>query len=78
MKTDELRDLYVEGVKIVKKERRMRQAVLSNSPNLADKLAEMDRLEEILTIIKDELKPYTEGYIEQGVLLDVPKKDAYP
>lgn len=78
MKVSELRTLYEEAVKIARKERAMRLAVFRNSPERqAEKVAEVDRLLEILQQIKDVAKEACEPDYEQPALLDVPKKAEY-
>lgn len=75
MTLDELRSLYTEAVKIIRAERKMREYVFrSNSEKLAEKLAEIDRLLEIVTRMKDELKEHCEPGYEQQNLIDVPAK----
>jgi hypothetical protein len=77
MTTDELRQLYTEAVKIIRAQRIMVQSVFRhNETRRAEKLAELDRLEQVLTQFKDELKPYL-AEPEQPKLFDVPRKDAY-
>jgi hypothetical protein len=74
MTLDELRQLYTEAVKIIKKERTMREYVFrTNEVKRAEKLAEIDRLEEILRLIKDAAKMQL-AEMEQPKLLDVPAK----
>lgn len=69
----DLREIYTEGVKIIRAEKRMRVKVFEHKPTEREaKVAEMDRLEEILTKLKDMLKPHCEPVMEQAPLLDVP------
>lgn len=71
MNLDELRSLYMEAVKIIRAEREMRRYVFASSPEKQEaKLAEMDRLLDILRQIKDAAK----AEFEQPKLLDVPRK----
>jgi hypothetical protein len=75
----ELRALYTEAVKIVRRERKMRQFVFRADPlRLQAKVAEMDRLEHLLTQIKDAAKRGCDDVMEQATLLDVPPKAEYP
>lgn len=75
MTENELRALYTEAVKIVRAERQMRVYVFrSNAEKLAEKLAEMDRLLDILRQIKDAAKQGMEPGAEQLALIDPPAK----
>ena len=78
MTQDELRAKFKTGFKIIARERRMREYVFRNDPVAREqKLGEIDRLLEILTEIKDELKERMEADYEQPTLLDVPKRASY-
>ena len=78
MTRDELRAKFNTAYKIIKRERGKREWVFRNDPvALEQKLGEMDRLLEILTEFKDELKERMGGDYEQPALLDVPKKATY-
>jgi hypothetical protein len=75
MSLDELRGYYNEAYKILMRERAMRARVFP--PGHKDreaKLMEMDRVMEILGLLKDALKPYCPD-IQQGELL--PRKVEY-
>lgn len=73
MTTDELRAKFESGRSIILSERRMRNSVFRDKPELrAAKIAEMDVLMAILVEFKDALKPHCEGAMEQAALLDVP------
>lgn len=81
MNLADLQALYSEAVKIIRKERSARTYVFRNDPpKLALKIAEIDRLETILTTFKDALKPTAipPNQPEQQTLIDVPKKADYP
>lgn len=74
----ELKALYIEAYKIIRKERVMRLQVFRNKPKmLREKIGEMDRLMKILTDLKDELKAQLAPQYEQPQLLEVPRKAAY-
>ena len=78
MTKDELRQKYNAAYKIIMRERRWREHVFPpGNPRHREKLAEMDRLLEILTELKDELKGHVGVEFEQPVLLDVPRKAEY-
>jgi hypothetical protein len=77
MTADELRSQFNTAYKIITRERRMREVVLANSPKRDEKLREMDRLLEIVTGFKDELKQHTGNAPEQATLIDVPRKAEY-
>lgn len=78
MTPDELRAKYKTAYKIVARERKMREHVFRNDPvALRQKVAEMDRLLEILTAFKDELKEHVGAGYEQTALIEVPRKGEY-
>jgi len=78
MTSDELRSKFNTAYKIIQRERKWRVHVFRNDPiALKQKLTEMDRLLEIVTELKDELKPHCEPSLEQPRLLDAPKKADY-
>lgn len=78
MTPDELRAKFNTAFKIVKAERRMREHVFQpGHPKRDEKLREMDRLLEIVTEFKDELKQHVGVDFEQSTLLDVPRKAEY-
>lgn len=73
MTQDELRAKYKAAYKIVMRERRWREHVFPpGSPRHEEKLREMDRLLEIVTELKDELKERMGANYEQSALIDVP------
>lgn len=77
MTLDELRALYTEAHNLISAERRMRERVFRAKPATRDaKVAEMTRLLEIVTQLKDELKPHVGGY-EQPPLLDIARPAKY-
>lgn len=81
MNLAELHALYIEAVKITRKERSMRTYVFRNDQDKLDaKLQEIDRLEAILTTFKDALKEHSTppDQPEQHPLLDVPPPAKYP
>lgn len=78
MTIDELRALYTEAHNLISKERRMREYVFRAKPATRDaKMAEMTRLLDIVTAMKDELKPHVDGGYEQPPLLDVARPAKY-
>lgn len=79
MTEEELRKDFETAYRIVRAERRMREHVFRGDTVKRDaKVAEMDKLVEILTRWKNELKPLVDDYMEQGVFFDVPRKAEYP
>jgi hypothetical protein len=78
MTEHELRVCYETVYRMISRERRMREAVLANSPLLKQKLAECDNALVALTVMKDELKPHATGPV-QATLVDAPggKKGGY-
>lgn len=78
MTLDELRALYTEAHNLISAERRMRERVFRTKPATRDaKVAEMTRLLEIVTQLKDELKPHVSGGYEQPPLLDMTRPAKY-
>lgn len=78
MTGDELRAKFNVAYKIIQRERRMREHVFQEGhPKREEKLGEMDRLLEIVTEFKNELKAHVGVDYEQPVLLDVPKRTEY-
>lgn len=78
MTLDELRQKYATAYKIIQRERRMREHVFRNDPVASkQKMAEMDRLLEILVVMKDFCKEHVQGEIEQTTLFDLPKPTQY-
>jgi hypothetical protein len=75
MTENELRALYTEAVQIIRAERRMREYVLRGKPEILEaKLAEMDRLLDIVTQIKDVAKAQVVAEHEQLALIPPPVK----
>ena len=75
MTQDELRQLYTEAVKIARAERKMRDYVFRDRPDMQRaKVAEIDRLLHILEQLKDVAKTACDPEYEQVTLLDVPTK----
>lgn len=73
MTQDELRAKFGVAYKIITREKRWRNHVFPDGhPKREEKLREMDRLLEVLTELKDALKPHCEAAMEQAPLLDVP------
>lgn len=79
MTEEELRKDFETAYKIFKAERRMREHVFRGDTVKRDaKTTEMDKLREIVTRLKDELKAHVGGgYVEQPTRLDVPRKAEY-
>jgi len=78
MTKDELRAKFGVAYTIIERERRMWERVLvEGDPRRDEKLNEIDRLLEIVTELKDELKRRMEGEMEQPRLLDVPRRESY-
>lgn len=70
MNMQDLRTDYETACKIIQRERAMRVRVFRNRPQVqAEKVAEMDMLQQIVTRMKDELKARFEPEPEQGTLL---------
>jgi hypothetical protein len=73
MTESELRAKYIQAYRIIKQERRMRERVFRDKPDmLPSKLVEMDMLLTLLTEFKDELKAHCEPGVEQMALIDPP------
>lgn len=78
MMTTDLRALFDEAQRIIKRERAARWYVFRDQPEKqAAKVGEMDRLMQIIVQIKDELKTHMQPDVEQATLLDVPKRGEY-
>jgi hypothetical protein len=78
MTGDELRAKYKAAYKIIHRERKMREHVFRNDPVARQqKLAEMDRLLQIVTELKDALKEHVGVGYEQPALIDVPARTDY-
>jgi hypothetical protein len=75
---DELRAKYNAAYKIIAREREKRAQDFRHDPVARkQRLAEMDRLLEIVTAFKDELKQHITNAPQQPQLLDVPRKVEY-
>jgi hypothetical protein len=80
MTENELRAKYVQAVRIIRSERKMREYVFRSDPiKLNAKLIEMDMLLSIVTEFKDELKahlacPVGSAGAEQMALIDPPAR----
>jgi len=78
MTVDELSALYKSAYRIIRRERVWRERVFARHYQRDEKLAEMDRLLEIVMAMKDELKErLAEESYEQPRLLDAPRKAGY-
>ena len=76
--TEELKAKYTVAYKIIVRERAMRDRVFAaDSAKRETKMAEMDKLLEILDDLKDELKKYIGAGPEQATLLEVARKAEY-
>jgi hypothetical protein len=73
MTESELRAKYIQAVRIIRQERKMREYVFRSDPiKLNAKLVEIDMLERILTELKDALKEHIGAGQEQMALIDPP------
>lgn len=71
MTVDELKAVYIEAVRIIRAERKMRLYVFRDKPEVMEaKLREMDRL----LVILEQIKNAAKAELEQPKLLDVPYK----
>jgi hypothetical protein len=78
MTESELRQKFETAYRIIQRERKMRVFVFRHDPTTcAQKLAEIDKLLEIVTELKDFCKEHVEAGYEQPLLLDAPKKADY-
>jgi hypothetical protein len=78
MTESELRAKFETAYRIIQRERKLRVFVFAHDPiTLKAKLAEIDKLLEIVTELKDELKAHVEPEYEQSALLDLPRKADY-
>lgn len=78
MTRDELRAKFNTAYKIIARERRWREHVFPpGHPRREEKIREMDRLLEVVTEFKDELKKHVGPVMEQAPLLEVPRKVEY-
>lgn len=71
MTEKELREKYNAAYRIIKRERVWRERLFARHYQRDEKLAEMDRLLEIVDWMKDQLKDHLEPEYEQPRLLDV-------
>lgn len=79
MTLEELKANYTVAYKIIMRERAMRDRVFSaDSDKRQAKMAEMDKLLEIVDDLKDELKKHIGSGPEQPTLLDVVREARYP
>lgn len=79
MTTEELRASYTAAYKIIMRERAMRDKVFAaDSAKRETKMAEMDKLLEIIDDMKDELKKHIAAGPEQATLLEVAREAKYP
>ena len=79
MTVDELRAKYGVAYKIIERERKWRAHVFAPGTSRHDeKQREMDRLLEVMTDLKDELKQRLEREeYRQPRLLDAPRRESY-
>lgn len=78
MTSDELRAKFGVAYRIIQRERVMRDKVFREGhPEREEKLREMDRLLEVVTALKDELKARMAVDVTQARLLDVPRRESY-
>lgn len=78
MTTDELRAQWNEAYRIIWRERRAWAAVAEKGHAVGlEKMKEMDRLLEIMTGFKDELKEVMEAQPTQPRMLDAPQRAKY-
>lgn len=78
MTYEELKAKYTVAYRIITKERAMRDRVFAaNAEKRQEKMAEMDKLLEIVDDLKDELKKYIGSGPEQATLLDVVREVKY-
>lgn len=79
MTAEELRAAYTVAYKIIMRERAMRDRVFTADADKRElKMAEMDKLLEIVDTMKDALKEYIGAAPERATLLDVIGKVKYP
>lgn len=75
MTENELRAKYIQAVRIIRSERKMREYVFRSDPiKLNAKLVEIDMLLSIITEFKDALKEHIGAGVEQMALIDPPAK----
>jgi hypothetical protein len=78
MNYEQLKATYTAAYRIIMRERAMRDKVFAaNQDKREVKMAEMDKLLEIIDTLKDELKKYITPEMEQPNLLDAPRKVEY-
>lgn len=79
MTYEELKANYTAAYRIIMRERAMRDKVFAaNAAKREEKIAEMDKLLELIDDMKDELKKHIGNGPEQPTLLDVIQKVKYP
>lgn len=75
MTESELRAKYIQAVRIIRQERKMREYVFRSDPiKLNAKLVEIDMLLTLVTEFKDALKPHVSPGQEQMALIEPPVK----
>jgi hypothetical protein len=78
MTLEELKANYTVAYKIIMRERAMRDKVFAANPDMREaKMAEMEKLLEIIDDLKDELKKHIGSGPEQATLLDVVREVKY-
>ena len=78
MTYEQLKANYAAAYRIILRERSMRDKVFAADQHKREaKIAEMDKLLEIIDTLKDELKKYIKPEMEQPALLDAPRKVEY-
>lgn len=78
MTLEELKAKYTVAYRIISRERAMRDKVFAkDQEKRLEKMAEMDKLLEIIDDLKDELKKRMGGESEQPTLLDVVREVKY-
>lgn len=79
MTLEELKANYTVAYKIIVRERAVRDKVFAaDTDERKEKIAELDKLLEIVDDLKNELKKYIGSSPEQASLLDVARKVKYP
>ncbi|MBA3571368.1 MAG: hypothetical protein H0W34_05225 [Pyrinomonadaceae bacterium] len=78
MSEEELRALYTVAYRIITKERAIRdRAFAADTEKRQEKIAEMDKLLEVVDDMKNFCKLHVGGSLEQSLLLDMSKKVEY-
>lgn len=79
MNYEQLKANYAAAYRIILRERSMRDRVFAADQHKRDaKMAEMDKLLELIDDMKDELKKYIKPDMEQDALFEMAKKVEYP